>query len=233
MEEFARLANYLAIHGHVSPAPRETFEGHPVGDWVRLQRLRSSRRRMPAWERRKLDAIGFVWKPQATGWTEGLRCLHEFRVREGHCRVTPGHVERGFPLGAWVRYFRHRWRQGALPADRVLALRMVGFLFGPHESKWEEGFEHLLAFRTETGHCHVPAMHRAADGYRLGRWVSTQRAAAGNGTLPDDRHSRLALVGFVWRLRGRSPGPAGIDRPTPLADRPRCREAPRSVLPTL
>lgn len=201
---FDCLESYLALHGHASPTPTESLADFPIGRWVRIQRMRFSKGQMSAEQRRKLEAIGFVWKPHVAAWTEGFRRLREYRQRAGNCRVKADHVERGFPLGAWVRYHRQRWRQGALPVERILGLRSLGFVLEPHESKWEDGFSYLQEFRAGAGNCEVPAIHQSPDGYRLGQWVSAQRAAMRDGRLSEERAHRLADVGFTWRRRNRT-----------------------------
>jgi hypothetical protein len=48
------------------------------------------------------------------------------------------------------------------------------------------------------GHAHVPLSY-VVDGYRLGNWVNIQRGNFANGTLDDDRRTRLQeLPGWSW-----------------------------------
>lgn len=62
---------------------------------------------------------------------------------------------------------------------------------------WDEWFGRLLEFYAREGHCLVPSTHQTNGGYRLGLWVSNQRATKNN--LIADRARRLeSIPGWSW-----------------------------------
>ncbi|WP_428842135.1 helicase associated domain-containing protein, partial [Planktotalea frisia] len=63
---------------------------------------------------------------------------------------------------------------------------------------WEEGFSKLLQFREAEGHCTVPTSYKL-DGFRLGKWVRTQRTV--KGIMTPERKQRLDDIGFIWEFR--------------------------------
>ena len=62
-------------------------------------------------------------------------------------------------------------------AERRQQLDTLGFIWDVLEANWEDGFRHLTIFKEREGHCRVPSRH-VENGFRLGGWVETQRAAA-------------------------------------------------------
>ena len=74
---------------------------------------------------------------------------------------------------------------------------LPGWSWDPLAEKWEEGFAYLKEFSDRKGHCRVPQSYISADGYRLGLWISKQRAT--QDTMDVDRRQRLeALRGWSW-----------------------------------
>ncbi len=60
----------------------------------------------------------------------------------------------------------------------------------------------LLQFAKREGHSRVPTAYRDDDGYKLGQWVSNQRANRQDGRISDERQQLLeALPGWTWDVR--------------------------------
>jgi superfamily II DNA or RNA helicase len=64
---------------------------------------------------------------------------------------------------------------------------------------WLFWFGLLETYTNAHGHCRVPQRHKTEDGWRLGLWVSNQRAR--EGILSVEQKARLDALGFVWNPR--------------------------------
>ena len=201
-ECFAALELFKEREGHCRVA-RSHMEGElKLGNWVNTQRQAT-----PSRERKKrLDDIGFVWRPEDSSWEEAFTALSRFKAREGHCRVPKSHMEGELKvnLGTWV--IRQRKFVEALSVERKKRLDDIGFVWilrgTLRDSWWEEAFAALSAFKSREGHCRVPAGHMEG-GLKLGIWVGNQRHQA---TPSAERKKRLDDIGFVWDPLQRSAG---------------------------
>ena len=198
-EGFTALTTFKAREGHCR-VPWLHVEGtFKLGTWVMAQRAKKDT--MPAERRQRLDANGFVWDPFQSLWEEGFAALMTFKAREGHCRVPALHIEGTFKLGGWVK--NQRKNKDTMSAERRQRLDPIGFVWGETISSmaslrkraWEDGFRVLTEFKEREGHCRVPRLFVEGT-YKLGQWVSEQRAT--EDTMPAERKRRLDAIGFVW-----------------------------------
>src|SRR5262249_33807067 len=196
---FGLLEAFAKEHGHyLVPDRYRTDDGYQLGGWVRHQRNRKDT--MALERRQRLEALpGWSWDPFSDQWEEGFSHLKQFSDREGHCRVSVTYkTNDGYRLGAWSR--RQRAYKDTMEPDRRQRLEaLTGWSWNPFLEKWEKGFSHLKQFSDREGHCRVSVYYKTNDGYRLGVWVSEQRAR--EDKMEPDRRQRLeALPGWVWKV---------------------------------
>lgn len=196
---FRQLNEFVGREGHCRvPANYRTSDGRRLGRWVLTQRARKD---VLSTERKeRLEAVaGWVWNALTDQWDTGFLYLKEFADCEGHCRV-PGkyRTSYGYALGQWIA--TQRTGKDVLSTERKERLEAVpGWVWNALADKWETGFRYLSEFSAREGHCKVPALFVTTDGYRLGSWVSTQRAT--KNTMQPERIARLEkLPGWVWRV---------------------------------
>lgn len=145
----------------------------------------------------RLNALGFVWEVLNTQWETGFNYLVIFHKREGHCKVPNKYKEGDFNLGRWV--VKQRADKEKLSSDRISRLNSLKFRWDIAQEQWEIGMDYLIRFYKREGHCRVPARFNE-DQYRLGRWVSRQRAnkASNSNVLSPNQIEQLDTIGFIW-----------------------------------
>jgi hypothetical protein len=198
-EGFSYLRQYSEREGNCRvPWNHETNEGYRLGGWVNTQRTEKSK--MEPDHRRRLEELpGWSWDVRADQFEEYFSRMKEYSEREGHCRVPVSfETDDGYRLGSWVT--RQRTRQSNLSVEKRQRLEALpGWSWDARADQWEEGLSYLSQFSKREGHCRVPRNHETNEGYRLGGWVTKQRAR--RSEMNPDRRQRLeALPGWVWKV---------------------------------
>ncbi|KAJ1450494.1 helicase associated domain-containing protein, partial [Pelagophyceae sp. CCMP2097] len=135
-------------------------------------------------------------------WDARYLQLMAYREATGNCAVPQSFTTAdGAKLRVWVDMQRRAYKADKLSPERVERLKAaVGFVWHAHADGWGAHFELLTAYHVAHGHCAVPFKFAAADGTKLGKWVSAQRRAYKAGELSPERAQRLEAVGFAWRV---------------------------------
>jgi hypothetical protein len=182
-------------HCHV-PQRYKTASGFALGIWVGRQR--GNKDQLTLEQIQRLDDLGFVWDVLAEQWEQGLSELVIFKDERSHCRVPKLYeTASGYKLGFWL--VNQRVNKDRLTPERIQRLNDLGFVWAPLTEKWEKGFSELAIFKDENNHCLVPRVHKTASGFRLGRWVRSQRAI--KDQLTPERIQRLDELGFFWTVK--------------------------------
>jgi len=69
----------------------------------------------------------------------------------------------------------------------------------PFDDSWNEGFEHLIQYCKQMGHTRPPRSHQTESGFKLGAWVSSQRARRERLT-EEQRKTLEGMPGWIWSL---------------------------------
>jgi hypothetical protein len=153
---------------------------------------------MPIEKQARLEALsGWVWGQREESWEFGFFRLSEYAAENGNCKVSSRHeLQDGFRLGRWVGHQR-QIRESMPPESQARLEALSGWSWDTPRKSWEFGFVRLSEFAAEHGNCMVSSRHELQDGFRLGRWVRTQRQI--RESMPPERRTQLeALPGWTW-----------------------------------
>ena len=193
-ESFDALTKFREIQGNCRVPQTMEIDGIKLGIWVTHQR--SQKDELTEKQVRRLESLGFEWRPRSEHWEKAFNALKKFNRREEHCNVAPKFIENNLKLGAWVSNIRNR--KAVLTKDQIERLDSLGFVWKPRSDNWEMAFEALERFRKNNGHCRVPTSY-TLNGLNLGAWVGSQRSGKDKLSLAQVR--RLDALDFCWDLQ--------------------------------
>jgi hypothetical protein len=205
-EAYGLLEEYVQQKGNaLVPSTYRTANGFRLGQWVSVQRTKYGQGIIAKERLERLEALpDRTWDFKDSQWEEGVRHLAEYIETHGDSLMPLKYTSKdGYQLGGWVNTQRVAYGKGTLPPHRKRRLReMAGWSWSAKQSFWEEGLSRLARYAEAHGHANVPQNYADADGYQLGSWVTTQRAAQKAGRLKPERKARLsALPGWIWNPR--------------------------------
>ena len=196
-EGYAHAHAFHAEHGHLLPGS----EDEQLNRWLIRQRVRRKHDDLSADRIARLDQLGMVWDTREQEWESALAIARAYRAAHGHLDPSSDEswADPPFPIGSWVVQLRARHRRGAVPADRVAALDMLGISWNPLAEKWADHLATARAYHAEYGHINVPSvLHWGEPARALGDFVAHQRRLYRKGRLPADRVAALEELGISW-----------------------------------
>jgi Helicase associated domain len=181
-----------------------TEDGIRLGQWINNQRGFYHRGILSSERIALLEAIpGWVWNVFDSQFEKGCETLQQYVEREGDALVPASYVtEDGVKLGSWVSGQRDDYQKGILSPERIALLEVIpGWTWKPRDEQFEKGFVILQKYVQREGHAIASRKTYVVDGFKLGQWVSNQRAFYRRGILSSDRIERLeSIPGWVWNV---------------------------------
>jgi hypothetical protein len=188
-----REGNAAVQSVHVTPS------GYKLGQYS--SNIRSGNVRSNGPRRETLDSLGFVWDIGEYEWNAVVSNLNDFKNREGHLNISYSYVSpNGYKLGTVITGIRSVGNFINGREDRRAILDEIGFVWSPHDDKWKQFLEEIIAFKHTYGNSLVPTSYVSPSDYPLGRRVNGVR----QGDYVKDNTTRIKLLndlGFVWNAR--------------------------------
>ena len=195
-----KLHDYKSVNGGVMvPWKHETSDGFKLGMWVANKRVAKSKGKLSSDQIKELDDLGFVWDVNDHQWQQGVHKLHNYKSVNGGVMVPWKHeTSNGFKLGMWVASKRVAKSQGKLSSDQIKELDDLGFVWDVYDHQWQQGVHKLHDYKSVNGGVMVTRNYKTLDGFKLGMWVASKRAAKSQSKLSSDQIKELDDLGFVW-----------------------------------
>ncbi len=137
----------------------------------------------------------YLVEKTTTSWNFWFGLLEKYFKQEGNSLVRRGfQTKDGYELGRWVG--KQRDRKDSLSKEKMDKLNSLNFDWDPRKSSWEDGFSYLKNYFEKEGNIIIPQDYITEDNYKLGFWISNQRAR--KKRLTPSQIEKLNSLGFVW-----------------------------------
>ena len=205
---FVHAKRYYRKHRNLLvPAGYVCDDGYDLYKWITNQRNNrnnpSRYHQLTSEQAARLEKIGMVWDVSERQWLDAYKTATGYFRKYGNLDVPARYkTESGTNLGEWVRTQRDNYRKGALPAEYIQKLEMIGidWLF-PTERDWENYYAEARLYYLSHGNLDVPVTYRTEKGLWLGRWVSRQkedRVKLKTSGVNGDQVARLSAIVMTW-----------------------------------
>lgn len=155
------------------------------------------------------ELINRLEETLSLSWESMYDCAKAYYKAHGDLEMSSRYrTEDGIPLGNWIFTQRAVYNgdsTGILNEGRIELLNAIGMNWDyARDAAWEKGLSHAMAYRAAWGNLNAPNRYACQDGYPLGSWLMTQRAAymklrnSGADPMTNPRFRQLQQLGMSW-----------------------------------
>ncbi len=196
---FNELVKYLEENnGKYPPQSSKLPKVKRLAIWVGSQRLNYKNKILSKEKLAKLQSIGFIFDSQEESWQINLDQLTEYlKANDGKYPSADDPIPEIRKICAWVFKQRKSYNKKQLPANRLVKLQSIGFVFDPHEENWQNTFNRLVKYINENNGKFPSSRDSDPNIKALAVWISKQRAIFRNNALSQDRTRKLQEIGVL------------------------------------
>jgi len=202
MYALGKAEKYAGLNGSIRGIPATAvIDGFGVGMWVARQRWKLRRERLDPAIKQRLDAIGMVWDVFGEQWQDIYDQLKDWiRTESGR---SAGNVSQDVEFGSvnackWLQWQRHCYRTGKLSQQRIQMLEEIGFIWAPHDAKWQTAIEACEEWCELHGDLSSIGSNTTLGDYPIGTFIAHQRVFFKRRELSTERVRQLEAMGIVW-----------------------------------
>ncbi|QFJ55865.1 Helicase associated domain protein [Pseudobutyrivibrio xylanivorans] len=215
---YQEAKKYFDQNGNLMvPASYISEDGYGLGRWIRTQRIARQNKDADCEEKyvygycpitdehvKMLDEIGMIWNSVIKeNWIFNFRLAKEFYQKNGHLIVPHDYVVRSdeddsndIKLGIWITSQRTSFAKGRLSEEQIKLMEQIGMSWDRYDEKWQKGFQYCKRYKKEYGDINFVPADFEYEGFKLQRWLNTQRSRCKLGKLSEERIKKLQELGF-------------------------------------
>ena len=191
------LLMYKEQYGHLKVSQNHKIDEYRLGKYVSY--VRCGQCKVTEEQRRKLDAIGFIWKVtnKNQDFSQVYSQLAKYVKEYGNCKVPVNYItEDGIRLGFIVQNIRTGHRQ--ISEEERKMLNELGFQWGVKKTvcDFDTVYRLLKDYQKKFGHMHIPSNYVTDDNIKLGRIAENIRY--GRRKMNEEQKEKLNMIVFEW-----------------------------------
>lgn len=186
-----------------------TEDGYKLGRWIERQRGIYNGKvsgGLTATQIRLLEKIHMVWKLEnRCSWEEWMSKAQKYFAEYGDLAVPSDYVVDGYALGNWITECRKKYKKNFLDEKQIADLELCGMIWSLGIRRtFSDWYKNALDYYNEFGNLLVPNEYVTPDGFRLGVWISVQRAKYqhkhNRKPLTQKQIELLNILDMVWDI---------------------------------
>lgn len=201
--KFYERYNHLKV-----PTNYKVDDNYNLNNWLRRQKQLRNEGKLSTEKIQKLECIGIDWTIKNSNkikysWDEIYCSAVTYYKEHGDLFISSNYIDSlGYPLGKWIKKQRKDKKVGLLTIEQIEKLNNIGMIWYSCNTltkiSWEKAYEYAKEYYLEYGDLLVKRNYITKDGYKLGRWINTQRTYKVKGALSNEKIKLLDSIGMVW-----------------------------------
>ena len=197
-KNLSALDSYLKREGHIKVPKGHMENGINLYTVIDNMRQSYAKGRLSQELVKRLEAYpGWEWRPTSSKLEKNLSALDSYFKREGHIKVTKGHVENGINLYTVIGKMRQSYAKGRLSQETIKRLEAYpGWEWSPASSNLEKNLSALDSYFKREGHIKVPRDYME-NGINLYNVIDNMRRSCTKGLMSQETVVRLNRLGVT------------------------------------
>ena len=195
---YDNIKKYIIENNTICSTHYITDDGLHLGSWLSVQRINFRKAKL---SNEKIDLLELLpnweWNILQAPWHEGYDHLKSYIEENDQICVKSYITDNGFALGSWVKNQIKNYNRNGLTKENINLLeKLPNWSWDRNSSKWQEGYNFLKSFMKKNNSVCTEG-YITENGFKLGNWLSTQRAMQNKNKLSNERKILLERLPYI------------------------------------